>query len=103
MIDYINGLDYPVTKPHITKDNWYVLSMSVFNGFIFSSFPIDKDSIIIENIRNRSFLLSKVSFPSISNQFYWGLFSSSENIDTAFNDFVGILCGKSLYQMTLSY
>ena len=103
MIDYDNGIDIELSYPIIYNSICYILSASVSSGNLFSLMPIDKNSINIQTMKDRSFFLRQSESSFLSSQFHWLMFNSLENLDTAYNDLIGIICQNTTFQTTLTY
>ena len=91
MIDYGNGIDISICPPIIYKENWYILSFTTYQGYLFTYFPIDISQIDIQKIKKHSYLIQPTQTSQLSVQFYWGTSIRSNNMDVNFNDFVYIL------------
>ena len=90
MIDYKNGID--VGTGIAVKDNiCFVLAVCVYNGYIFSMFPLSKDKIDIEMIKQSSFLLEGHKEYDFSILPSCKLSQSMNNIDVNYNDMIGIV------------
>ena len=91
MIDYGNGLEISISTPIIYRENWYILSFTTYQGYLFTYFPINKSQIEIQKIKEHSYLLRRSQISKISVQLYWTTSYSSNNLDEKFNDFICIL------------
>ena len=103
MIDYKNGIDIELSYPIIYNSYWYILSASISNGNLFTFFPIDKNSIQLQSIKDRSFMLMQSQSSNMAVQFYWSLFQSLTNLDNKFNSLIGVIWQNSSSQITVMY
>ena len=92
MIDYINGIDFAVTNPLMIGENVYILTKSMFNGYLFTKIPIINNDIDIEVIKQNSYLWQRSNLSNLTAQFYWSIFHNSDNIDETYNNIIGLLC-----------
>ena len=103
MIDYKSGLDVGWSDPIVYNNSCYFLTISVYNGFLFTYMPIDLNQIDTQAIKLHSYLLQQFQTQSTSKQFYWTLYQNSNNIDTNYNSLIVIIWQKSSIQISLSF
>ena len=91
MIDYTNGID-AVANALIINDVCYTIVFTVFNGYIFTNFPIERSQIDIEIMKKSAFRLeNSLYYTSLSN-YYWTYLHNINNLDTDYNSILMIVC-----------
>ena len=101
MIDYGNGMDIPISSPIVYQEILYFLSLTTYNGYLFSYFPIDESQIDIKKIKEHSHLLKSSKVSSLSAQIYWSMFQNLSNLDEQFKEFICILWRMSETQIAI--
>ena len=100
MIDYENGID-AATNALIINDICHILVFTVFNGYIFTNFPIERNQIDIEIMKQRSFRLENPLYYTSLSNFYWGYLHSVNNLDSDYNSILRIVCQKQENQLKI--
>ena len=103
MIDYENGMDLELRNPIIYNSYWYCLYLNLFSGFLFTFFPIDKNSIQLQSIKDNSFMLMQFQFLNSEKQSFWSLFQSLINLDYKYNSLIGIIWQNSTSHIAVMY
>ena len=91
MIDYANGID-ATTNSLIISEVCYILVFTVFDGFIFTNFPIERSQIDIEIMKQSSFRLENPLYYTSLSNFYWSYLHSVNNLDNKYNSILMIVC-----------
>ena len=81
----------PISVPIIYRENWFILSFTTYQGYLFTYFPINKSQIDIQKIKEHSYLLRRSQISKMSVQIYWTTPYVSNNLDEIFKNFICIL------------
>ena len=91
MIDFANGVD-ALQNALIINDVCYILVFSVFNGYIFTNFPIERSQIDIEIMKQNSLRLEDSFYSTSLSFYYWTYLHNDNNFNSDYNSILMIVC-----------